>query len=123
MASASSRRPGHITSTACEQCRSKKAKVCGLARSKRIGRQLIWIQCDGARPACSKCAAKGFDCTYATAEGQTRVQALRDDNASLRGRLDMMVRILQGVGTSCYEGLLPCGTIIASLRQHLSSLT
>jgi len=35
------------------------------------------IQCDGQRPACAKCLAKGATCEYETASDETRFQALK----------------------------------------------
>lgn len=53
----------------------------------------VCFQCDGNRPSCHSCASHGYQCTYVAAQGQTRVQALRSDNESLRGRLESLVSL------------------------------
>lgn len=46
-------------------------------------------KCDGVRPVCSQCVARGVtvDCEYTDKQGRTRIQALEENVVQLQARL------------------------------------
>jgi len=65
---------------ACRECRLKKLK------------------CDGTRPSCQRCIAKGIDsCEYPVNPGETRFTALKRKNASLLTESDRMQKFIHAL--------------------------
>ncbi|OKL63508.1 hypothetical protein UA08_02057 [Talaromyces atroroseus] len=64
------------TSKACNECRRRRAK------------------CDGASPFCSRCAQRGIACQY-RAEEDRRRPAARSYAEMLRGRIDLLERVIR----------------------------
>ncbi|KAK0654018.1 Nitrogen assimilation transcription factor nit-4 [Lasiodiplodia hormozganensis] len=76
------KRPNGILAVACLACQKRKQK------------------CDGARPACRSCASKKIACFYDVPEGQTRLAALKSNNAQLQSRVWASGNLLWALKTS-----------------------
>lgn len=68
-----------IVSAACDHCRARKTR------------------CDAVRPACGKCAHKRIRCHYASEAGETRVSAIKSQNALLQRDLDTALQLLHSL--------------------------
>lgn len=94
---------------ACETCRSLKSKVCyalGMSTLSFVG-LIVW-QCDGKRPACSRCRGYGYTCRWksrsnrATAPDALPIENQRESNlsdevSSLKAALQSSQALLQHV--------------------------
>ncbi|KAI7160732.1 hypothetical protein KC349_g3236 [Hortaea werneckii] len=88
-----------LTRNACMRCRARKAK------------------CDGKRPSCQSCVAKGLNCVYDTAcEDITKMQSLQSQLADTEKQLNSktaelescmaLIRRFQQATDSELDGLL-----------------
>lgn len=96
------KRPNGILAVACLACQKRKQKVFPPPDpSSQASSQLTpHSQCDGARPACRSCASKKIACFYDVPEGQTRLAALKSNNAQLQSRVWASGNLLWALKTS-----------------------
>lgn len=99
-ASASGARRSQVAN-ACQACRASKVKVSPYCTRLRpchcftSDPPILFPQCSGKHPTCSRCTARGIDCAYdVSEEGMTRRQHLRQELADQRRELDSAMNIL-----------------------------
>lgn len=81
------------TTTACQPCRKRRAKVSCLLHFD-IQYFLTMRQCDGQKPRCSRCHERRLQCTYST-EADGRRPASKSHVELLRSRIDLLERTLR----------------------------
>jgi len=88
---------------ACVACQRGKAKVRGLAHASErrwnfcylhVAQLILQAQCDGIRPACTRCTSKAVACVYDVEIGVSRSQSMRRKNDGLQAEVDRLRELL-----------------------------
>ncbi|KAF1345878.1 hypothetical protein BDV97DRAFT_30132 [Delphinella strobiligena] len=98
-----------LVSAACDSCRVRKTR------------------CDGVRPVCGKCIAKGIECVYDVAPGETRSTSLKQRYTALAEKhkqtLDLVAQLPNASNEEVYQQPLPVKRQRASVSSPSTSIS